>query len=43
MSAASDILSDIAPAKSANGGKPKKADERAALSELAESERLGEG
>src|SRR5687768_973857 len=40
--AASDILSDIAPVKSANDDKPTKADERTMLSELAESERLGE-
>ncbi len=40
----SDILSDIAQAKSAIGGKPKKADERAALSGLAESDKgLGKG
>jgi hypothetical protein len=35
-------LSDIAPVKSATVGKRKKADEKTAVSELAESERLGE-
>ena len=36
-------MSDIAPAKSARVGKRKKAAEKTAPGELAESERLGEG
>jgi hypothetical protein len=34
-------LSDITPVKSATFGKRKKADEKTAVGELAESERLG--
>jgi len=39
MSAASDILSDIAPVKSARVSKRKKADEKTVIGELAESEK----
>jgi hypothetical protein len=39
--AASDILSDIVPAKSANGGKRQKTNEKPTIMKLTESERLG--